>query len=45
MPSYSETHNVNFILLPPPLKLRPYGGIEMNVLLLLLLLFFMPSGV
>jgi len=21
---------------PPPLKLRPYGGIEMNVLLLLL---------
>jgi len=23
--------------LPPPLKLRPYGGIEMNVLLLLLL--------
>jgi len=23
---------------PPPLKLRPYGGIEMNVLLLLLLL-------
>jgi len=27
-----------FIFSAPPLKLRPYGGIEMNVLLLLLLL-------
>ena len=28
---------------PPPLKLRPYGGIEICVLLLLLLLLFKPS--
>ena len=34
----------NDTVLPPPLKLRPYGGIEMCVLLLLLLLLLLEAS-
>jgi len=36
--------NITWPALPPPLKLRPYGGIEVCVLLLLLLLLLFGDG-
>ena len=37
---FPEIYSVLYMFVSPPLKLRPYGGIEMCVLLLLLLLLF-----